>query len=103
MKIKNMQEDVHDWVLQNGGYWPPLSMMARLTEEVGELAREINHEYGMKKRKQEEQIKSISGEIGDILWTLICISNHLNINLEDTHSQTMDKLTKRYKTNTKDK
>ena len=103
MKIKHMQEDVHNWVSQNGGYWPPLSMMARLTEEVGELAREINHVYGMKKRKPEEKINHISGEIGDVLWTLLCLSNALNINLEDSYSQTINKLDKRYKKDTKGK
>jgi len=37
-----MQEEVDNWISQfEEGYWNPLSMMARLAEEVGELAREI--------------------------------------------------------------
>ena len=28
----------------------PLAQMARLTEEVGELAREVNHTYGEKQK-----------------------------------------------------
>ncbi len=35
----------------NSNYWAPLSSLARLTEEVGELAREINHAYGEKPKK----------------------------------------------------
>src|SRR6266702_3131508 len=35
-------------------YWAPLSSLARLTEEVGELAREINAQYGEKPKKASE-------------------------------------------------
>ncbi|WP_461571027.1 nucleoside triphosphate pyrophosphohydrolase family protein, partial [Thermincola ferriacetica] len=46
MDIKDMQKEVHEWISQfEEGYWHPLSMLARMTEEVGELAREINHRY----------------------------------------------------------
>ena len=51
MEIKEMQKDVDNWISKYGGYWPPLSMLARLMEETGELAREMNHTYGTKKRK----------------------------------------------------
>ena len=54
-----MQKEVHEWISQYGGYWPPLSMMARFTEETGELAREINHLYGPKKKKDGEEKKEL--------------------------------------------
>lgn len=38
------------------GYFSPLANLARLTEEVGELAREINHYHGEKKRKKLKKI-----------------------------------------------
>ncbi|TME20474.1 MAG: nucleotide pyrophosphohydrolase, partial [Chloroflexi bacterium] len=31
---------------QRGGYWSPLSQYARLVEEVGELGRELNFQFG---------------------------------------------------------
>ena len=37
------------------GYFSPLANLARLTEEVGELAREINHYYGEKQKKPTEE------------------------------------------------
>jgi len=101
MDLKEIQKEVHEWISQYGGYWPPLSMMARFTEETGELAREINHAFGTKKRKPEEQIKSIQGEIGDILITLACLSNSLNIDLNEAYKETMDKVNKRDKDRTK--
>jgi len=44
--MKKVQKDIDDWVTQYKiGYWKPHEILARLTEEVGELAREINHSY----------------------------------------------------------
>jgi NTP pyrophosphatase (non-canonical NTP hydrolase) len=36
-------------------YWNPLSNVARLVEEVGEVARIINHKYGDKPKKASEK------------------------------------------------
>ena len=45
--LKSMQKEVDDYIQQfKVGYFSPLAQMARLTEEVGELAREVNHTYG---------------------------------------------------------
>ncbi len=66
-----------------------------LTEETGELARELNQVYGMKKRKPEENMKSIKDEVGDLLMTLICISNALGIDLDKAFDETMEKVEKR--------
>lgn len=41
------------------GYFSPLANLARLTEEVGELAREINHYHGEKKKKETEEDNTI--------------------------------------------
>ncbi len=101
MEIKTKQKEIDDWIQQYGGYWPPLSMFARLVEETGELGRELNHVYGMKKRKEEEKIKEIKDEIGDIFLTLIMISNSLKIDLEEVFDKTMLKVNARDKDRTK--
>ena len=50
--LNQMQKEVDDYISQfKAGYFSPLANLARLTEEVGELAREINHTYGEKKKK----------------------------------------------------
>ena len=53
MKTMNeMQNEVDEYIGQfKTGYFSPLANLARLTEEVGELAREINHYYGEKRKK----------------------------------------------------
>lgn len=79
------------------GYFSPLAMLARLTEELGELAREVNHFYGEKPKKTEETAKTIEEELGDLLFVLICFANSLNIDLEQAHDYVMNKF------NTRDK
>jgi NTP pyrophosphatase (non-canonical NTP hydrolase) len=59
--------------------------MSRLIEEVGELAREVNHVYGEKKKKSDEEPGDIEGEVGDILYTLICFSNANGYLLDRAH------------------
>jgi NTP pyrophosphatase (non-canonical NTP hydrolase) len=96
--IKDLQKEVDAYIGQfKEGYFSPLAMMARLTEEMGELAREINHTYGEKPKKQSEQEKKIEEEAGDILFVLICLANSLNIDLEEAHNLVMEKF------NTRDK
>tara|TARA_Y100000034_G_scaffold136768_1_gene215585 strand:- start:19444 stop:19764 length:321 start_codon:yes stop_codon:yes gene_type:complete len=83
MTLKQMQEDVDKWTGQfTPQYWPIHEMLARLIEEVGELAREINHVHGTKKKKQSEQDNSIEQELVDILFTVSCIANSQGMDLE---------------------
>jgi len=84
MSLVDYQKEVHKWVSQfSPPYWPPLEMMARLSEETGEVAREINHLYGTKKKKASEDKKELANELIDILFTIICIANDQRINLEN--------------------
>jgi len=95
-----MQKKVDDWIKNNTStqtYWKPLSMMARLTEEVGELAREINHRYGEKTKKEKEKEKEISSEIADILYILVCMANSMDIDLENAFNNVLEKYEKRDK------
>lgn len=92
MEIKDMQREVDEWIGQfEEGYWTPLSMLARLAEEVGEFAREINHQYGEKTKKPDEPIGDLALEMADILFILICYANSLNIDLEDAFKRVMAK------------
>ncbi len=92
-----MQKQVDEWVQRNGGYWSPVWIMTRLTEENGELAREISHQFGPKKKKSSEDKKEIREEIGDMLFTLCCMANALEISLDDSFKETMKKYESRDK------
>ena len=71
--------------------------MARLSEEVGELAREVNHYYGEKPKKPSEQSSTIEEELGDIIFVLTCIANSLHIDLSKAFEMTMNKIETRDK------
>jgi NTP pyrophosphatase (non-canonical NTP hydrolase) len=76
---KQLNDDVQDLKTP---YWAPLSMLARLTEEVGELARAYNHKYGDKVKKVTEAPDDIADEMGDILFSLLCLANVENVRLD---------------------
>lgn len=60
LTIKQAQKIVDKWINQfKEDYWSPLAMLASLMEEVGELAREINHREKIKKRKETESEREI--------------------------------------------
>ena len=82
MPLTKIQKEVDDWVTQYKiGYFKPLEILARLTEETGELAREVNHRFGPKKKKSTEDKKELNDEMADIIFTLCCLANSLNISI----------------------
>lgn len=92
MEIREMQVQVDEWIGQFAeGYWPPLVLLARLTEEVGELAREVNHRFGAKPKKKGEEPNDLALELADILFILLCYANTLNLDLETAFAQVMQK------------
>lgn len=86
------QEQIDDWVQDYAlPYWSPLSQLARLTEEVGELARAYNHKYGDKVKKLSEGADDLEGEIGDILFGLICMANTEQVDLDQVLQKAIHK------------
>ena len=92
MALTEIQKQVDEWVHQfKIPYWQPLEILTRLTEETGELAREVNHRWGPKRKKSTEDVKELGDEIGDILFTLACLANSQKINLDEAFQRVMDK------------
>lgn len=92
MELKSIQRDVDTYIAQfKEGYFPPLVNLARLTEEVGELARELNHQFGPKRKKADEAEGDIALELGDVLFVVVVLANQLGIDLEDATARTLDK------------
>lgn len=94
--MKEMQKEVDEFISQfKVGYFSPLALMARLTEETGELAREINHYYGEKQKKSSEDEVTITEELGDVLYVVITMANALDVDLEEAFDYVMDKFNQR--------
>lgn len=82
MDLDEVQRKVDAWIRENGGYWDEMSLLARLAEETGEVAREYNHRFGMKKKKKSEAETTLEAEMGDVLFILICMANQQGISLD---------------------
>jgi NTP pyrophosphatase (non-canonical NTP hydrolase) len=93
MSLQDSQRRVDAWISQfKEGYFHPLTNMARLAEEVGELAREVNHRFGQKTKKKDESQGDLGMEMADILFVLICMANREGIDLQEAFDRMMSKV-----------
>jgi NTP pyrophosphatase (non-canonical NTP hydrolase) len=93
MPLSDYQQCVNRWISQfEEGYFHPLTNLARLTEEVGEFAREVNHRFGQKTKKPAEPDADLGMEMADILFVLICMANREGINLDEAFDRMMAKV-----------
>lgn len=96
--MTSYQKAIDKWFKKAGWkYWPPLSMLAALTEEVGELARLFNHLYGGKPKKATEKRQELEEELGDLIYTICCIANSQGVDLDRAFKKSLKKSTKRDK------
>ncbi|WP_180953471.1 nucleotide pyrophosphohydrolase [Bacillus sp. T33-2] len=94
--LKDLQKEVDAYISQfKEGYFSPLAMLARMSEELGELAREVNHHHGEKPKKSDEADNTVEEELADLLFVLICFANSLNIDLAQAHDRVMHKFNTR--------
>ncbi len=78
-------------------YWDPLSQLARIIEEVGEVSRILNHRYGDKPKKPDEIHNDLGDELADIIFAVICLANSEGIKLDPAMQRAINKLTTRDK------
>jgi NTP pyrophosphatase (non-canonical NTP hydrolase) len=98
LTLEDMQRRVDAYISQfKEGYFQPMTLVVRLTEELGELAREVNHEYGEKPKKPSEEPGSIALELGDLMFVIACLANRLDIDLSDAFMRVMEKFETRDK------
>lgn len=76
------------------GYFPPLLMLARLSEETGEVARVIAHQNG-KTPKAGEDAGDLEMELADLLFVMVCMANERGLSLERGFERMMAKLEQR--------
>lgn len=96
LTIADWQKDVDRYIGQfREGYFRPMTLVVRLTEELGELAREVNHQFGEKPKRPDEPSGDIALELGDMMFVIACLANTLGIDLTQAHHDVMDKFTTR--------
>ena len=95
MEIKNLQKVVDKWIKEHGiRYFDPLTNLAQLTEEVGEVARIISRKYGEQSEKYSDKKKDLAEELSDVLFVIICLANQTNCDLEKAFYEKLSLKTK---------
>jgi NTP pyrophosphatase (non-canonical NTP hydrolase) len=98
MSLAQYQKQIDAMVQQYAKpYWDPLSNMARLAEETGEVARILNHQYGDKPKKPTEEHELLEDELADVIYTVLCIANSQNIDMDEPLKRAIAKLETRDK------
>lgn len=95
--FRQAQEIVDQWIKTIGvRYFSPLTNMAILTEEVGEVARIMARRYGDQSFKEGEK-DTLGDELADVLWVLMAIANQTDVDLTEALARNIEKKTKRDK------
>lgn len=88
MELKKLQKKVDDWINEHGvRYFNPLTNMAQLSEEVGEVARIISRRYGEQSEKESDQNKDLAEELSDVLFVVLCLANQTGCDLENAFNK----------------
>ena len=96
MALEEVQREADEWIRKHTpGYFQPLMMLARLTEELGELSRAVSHHHGEKRPKPGEDKGNVQDEIGDLLFVLVCLANSQGISMDEAWKGLLRKLYER--------
>ncbi len=98
MSLQVYQQQIDETVQQYAKpYWHPLSQLARVTEEVGEVARILNAKYGDKPAKPGEVHDDLGDELADVIYGILCIANNEGIDMDESMKRAINKLVVRDK------
>lgn len=96
LSIKESQEIVDKWIKDRWpSYFPELTNLGQLTEEVGEVARIMIRTYGEQSFKKSDEEHELGDELADVLFVLICIANQTGVDLTEALQKNLDKKTRR--------
>jgi len=92
MTIQQAQQDVDAWIKTTGvRYFNELTNLGILMEEVGELSRLMVRTYGEQSFKQSDKENTLSDEMADVLWVLLCLANQTGVDLTEALQQNFAK------------
>lgn len=78
-----LSQAVDEWVKTIGvRYFDPLTNMAMLAEEVGEVARIMARRYGEQSEKPSDMGKDLGAELADVLFVVLCLANQTGTDLQ---------------------
>jgi len=97
LELKELQKNVDEFITEVGGYWEDFIILARMIEELGEIAHVLQRLKGFRPKEDshinfEEELEL---EIGDLLFVLISLANKRNIDLEEVLIKVIEKYRQR--------
>ena len=96
MEFKSLQKKVDNWINEHGvRYFDPLTNMAQLTEEVGEVARVISRRFGEQSEKESDKNIDLGEELSDVLFVVLCLANQTGIDLDKSFNNKIEFKSKR--------
>lgn len=97
LTIALAQEIVDRWITTVGvRYFSPLTNMAILAEETGEVARIMSRRYGDQSFKPGEN-DDLADELADLMWVTLAIANQTGVDLTEAFRNNLIKKTVRDK------
>ncbi|MFN7450107.1 MAG: nucleotide pyrophosphohydrolase [Pirellula sp.] len=94
--LRDLQSRVDTWIRTIGvNYFSELTNLAVLMEEVGELARLMSRAFGDQSFKPSDRKSSLSDEMADILFVLVCLANQTGVDLTKAVEENLRKKTSR--------
>lgn len=83
ISVADFQKLVDQWITTIGvRYFSPLTNMAILAEETGEIARIMARRFGDQSAKPGDNL-DLADELADLLWVAAAIANQTGINLTE--------------------
>ncbi|MDE6310751.1 MAG: nucleotide pyrophosphohydrolase [Muribaculaceae bacterium] len=102
LTIADAQRAVDQWIRTIGvRYFSPLTNMAVLAEECGEVARVIARTDGEQSAKPGERL-DLADELADLLWVTMAIANQHGIDLTEAFARNLEKKSTRDATRHRD-
>lgn len=94
--LGSLQAEVDEWIKTTGvRYFDPLTNMAMLSEEVGEVARIMARRYGEQSEKENDRTKDLGEELADVLFVVLCLANQTGTDLHAAWEKAMAKRAQR--------
>lgn len=93
--LREVQQMVDGWITTVGvRYFSPLTNMAVLAEETGEVARVMARLYGDQSAKPSDTL-DLADELADLLWVTVAIANQTGVDLTEALARNIEKKTLR--------
>lgn len=94
--VEHLSAEVDTWITTTGvRYFDPLTNMAILAEEVGEVARIVARTYGEQSPKKSDRSKDLGVELADVLFVVMCLANQTGTDLQRAWEKKMKERTRR--------